>query len=92
MAALYAEIERLRVAVVDSERESGELLGGEEEAARADVRAAATRLLLDAAKDRYIAAAERHRLAQCPTHGEAIYVACPDCQIIIQRLMPTRAA
>jgi hypothetical protein len=80
-AALFAEVARLRIAVVAAEQKAGELLDGEDAATEASVMVAATRMLLDAAKDRYIEASENEHASKCPVHGDALYVCCPQCQV-----------
>jgi hypothetical protein len=79
LSALFADVERLRRVLVESERQAGELLDGEEAATAASNRVAATRMLLDAAKDLYIAESEAVRSSACPIHGDATLVCCPDC-------------
>lgn len=76
---LAADVRRLRIEVVEREREAGELLNGEDAAALANVRADATRLLLSAAKDRYIDASEEARAKRCPVHGLDAISSCGDC-------------
>lgn len=87
---LFAEVERRRIDVIDREREAGEMLGDEDTATHARWIADAARVLLDAAKDRYIAESEAvRRQAGCVVHGDALFVACPDR---FAQLHPKRAA
>lgn len=76
---LMAAICGLRIALLDREREAGELLDGEEETALAGLRVTATRMRLEACKDLYIAEIEALRAELCPVHGEGRQVSCPDC-------------
>jgi len=79
--ALAADIHRLRVEVIARERESGDLLDGEDAAALANDQASAARILLEAAKDRYFDESEVRRASECPIHGDAILVSCPGCAV-----------
>ena len=82
---LAAKVKKLRVEVVDLEREAGELLDagllldGEAAGVTASARADASRMLLKAALDLYFDEVEAQRSTRCPVHGEALLVCCPDC-------------
>lgn len=89
--AHHAEIERLRIEVDRAERKAGELLDGEHEAARAGARVVATRMLLEAAKDKYIATSEAARKRRGTIHGEALTPVCADC-VDAARFIATRVA
>jgi len=90
---LHATIVLLRGELVQREREAGELLDGEKAAADAGCRVVATRMLLDAAKDKYIAENEAARSLDCPIHGpNARIVACSDCVRLSPELRPYHEA
>lgn len=89
--ALARDVVQLRADLIQHARKAGELLDGEEEAERADERAMATRMLLDAKLALYFDLSETVRARQCTIHGSSIIAACGDCRRI-HGLDRTRAA
>ena len=77
---IAASVRELRRALLEREREAGELVGGEDQARDANNMVAATRLALDAALSRYFDDNEWERAKRCPIHGShALIVSCSDC-------------
>lgn len=79
LAEMHTTIVMLRVELVQREREAGELLDGEDAATDASNRVAATRMLLDAERDKHIALSQEILARMCPAHGDARQVTCPEC-------------